>query len=427
MESYVCSIMVRSITTFAAFAAVVTTGVLLIALAGVLTGCGADLKSPEHYADPCGQNADCMDFCASEASRALSNCTEPYGCYNERAKLEASCASAWRAHEKEPATAGLGNRARWNSGMREWRTGIVKAWVKQDGTTLTVKVLPECVVGQDNVGPCAASGAAKDIPVVLIFNLPDGRSQPIQIGATNESGFLKVNLDTSFSPGVVVFPSTAHVGCWPFSSAMSTLLPGGAVGCNISNSSELPQVDMTPLASVRDERLWAQSTVDACRSPTTVDSCAGVKRYLATFKGVGNHSDDANDILKAATPTLTSMADEQRWSGVDIEPCRSYSGTDPEGINQSCTPVNDYLKAFPNGAHADVAREALAKGQRIHDQLVARVAAAERQEQAAELARQRAEAAKRRAQCPAVCRMQCSSRLHFDECFAGCLQLCQGQ
>jgi hypothetical protein len=423
MESYVRNSMVRPITMFAAFAAVVITCVLLIAFAGVISGCGADLKSPERYADPCGQNADCMDFCANEASSALSTCTEPYGCYNVRTKLEAgNCATAWRAHEKGSETTASG--ARRNLGMRERRTGDVKAWVKQDGTALLVKVSPECAVGKDNVGPCASSGAAKDIPVVLIFNLPDGRSQPIQIGATNESGLLKVDLDAVFSPGVVVFPPTASVGCGPFASSLPY---GGPVGCDISNFSELLQIDMTPLASIRDDRLWVQSNADACRTPTAADSCAGIRKYLAIFKGVGRHSDDAANIMKQAMPTLTSMADEKRWSGVDLEACRSYSGTDPEGVNQTCTPVNDYLKTFPNGAHADLARDALAKGQRIHDQLVARAAAAERQEQAAELARQRADAARRRAQCPAVCRMQCSSKLHFDECFAGCLQLCAGQ
>jgi hypothetical protein len=434
MESYVRSIMVRSITTFAAFAAVVMTGVLLIALAGVVTGCGAGLKSPEHYADPCGQNADCMDFCASEASSALSNCTEPYGCYNVRAKLEASdCATAWRARE------GTGNQATTHQGNQHAarvegrRTGKVKALVKQDGRALTVRFAPECLTFDSAAvaepRPCVRRGIARGYKVIMEVPGTNGQPVSLPIGLTNDVGLFKVDdLDTVIPSAAVVLPPTATIGCWfPEGTEMSLEFLGPTIGapCTVSNSSELHPIDLTTVTSVRDDRLWAQSNVGGCRSPTALDSCAGVQRYLATFKGVGNHSEDAAAILKQATPALMGLADEKRWSSIDLEACRSYSGADPEGVNQTCAPVSDYLKAFPNGAHADMARSALDQGKKIHDQLVVRTAAAERQEQAAEAVRQRAGEAKRRQQCMGACRIQCSGKLHFDECFAGCPALCQ--
>ena len=68
----------------------------------LMTAC-SDPKDPKYYDDPCGQNLDCMNFCATGADRALSNCTEPYGCQNARESFEASnCAGTWRTNQRRP-------------------------------------------------------------------------------------------------------------------------------------------------------------------------------------------------------------------------------------------------------------------------------------------------------------------------------------
>ncbi len=334
------------------------------------------------------------------------------------------------ADRQQDAMAAMESKARIR------RTGTMRGHFKQTDTILVVGMEPECQnLFSNKITVCKdpAFGVPVYIQVMAQNRLHPGHGAegalvPVQIGVTDERGLLRVDLDQVLAPNVAILPTTARLSCAPMGPGFVEYGANGAppnVCQKLSNEADLPAIDLRPVNSNRDDRAWAQSNSDACSTPTTVDSCARVQWYIATFKGAGNHSDEANTVMQQATPALTRLLDEKQWSSTDPTACASFSGNDPDGSNQVCQPVADYLKAYPNGAHADQARQALAQGKKIHDQLVARAAAAERQEQAAEASRQRAADAKRREQCMGVCRIQCSGKLHFDECFAGCPALCQ--
>lgn len=97
----------------------------------------------------------------------------------------------------------------------------------------------------------------------------------------------------------------------------------------------------------KDDEAWANAATAACADPRSALACVGVEDYLKSFPD-GAHATEARTMLDGAKERLR---DEKQWSHPEIETCRKNPTKD------NCLFVEVYLEKFPKGAHAEEATE----------------------------------------------------------------------
>lgn len=130
-----------------------------------------------------------------------------------------------------------------------------------------------------------------------------------------------------------------------------------------------------------DEALrWQDAKAESCRTPTSIDACNGVHRYLALYPH-GEHADEARQLVKNAKEPIRSLHDDIAWGLLNEDACAEPKEED------ACAPILAYLQRYPDGNHAKRARELVAVAEpAITKMRTAREAREERAARAAEAA-----------------------------------------
>lgn len=101
-----------------------------------------------------------------------------------------------------------------------------------------------------------------------------------------------------------------------------------------------------------EDDLWKAGDVEGCRNPLTPKACDGVKAYMEKYPA-GKHTADGRKAIQEGEVKLARVVEEDAWKigSVDqcLKPTKSYD----------CKGVEDYLKKYPAGAHADEGKKAL--------------------------------------------------------------------
>ncbi len=103
-----------------------------------------------------------------------------------------------------------------------------------------------------------------------------------------------------------------------------------------------------------EEEAWTKAAPIACASPTKLDSCAAVQRYLARYPN-GQHAAEARTTLEKGKPGLENLQkDEDYWTSKSgRQPCKDIRSV------SACEGVELYVTKYPAGLHADEARQLL--------------------------------------------------------------------
>jgi hypothetical protein len=161
------------------------------------------------------------------------------------------------------------------------------------------------------------------------------------LGVTDPKGKLKADLDDAIDGAFV-----------PTSGAQMRVSVNGAV---------LDSVSLAEVRSARDQRAWSSVELEKCQAAVDIASCESVKRYLSAYPD-GQHAGEARQLMAASQPKLTKLADDQRWTRVNVQACTRQKFDWANEIREACTPVSEYLAEYPDGEHAKAARAALQQG-----------------------------------------------------------------
>lgn len=159
---------------------------------------------------------------------------------------------------------------------------------------------------------------------------------------------------------------------------------------------------------------WSELVLAECTSPTQVNGCASVKRFLARYPS-GEHAAEAKAALETGSPLVPKLADETAWSEARVSDCKVPKSTD------GCDGVLAYLAAQPAGAHAEEARTMLDAAEPKLEQLRKN----QEREQEAELARfDEEEKRAKRAECAKACSETCFGLApsRYNACKSQCQQ-----
>jgi hypothetical protein len=157
---------------------------------------------------------------------------------------------------------------------------------------------------------------------------------------------------------------------------------------------------VTALAAAREA-----ASMEVCRAPVTSRDCDKLRELRDLLSWWGTDVNDVDLVLTQASPRLATLEDEEAFAEANVPRCAA-----PASEND-CDKAAVYVEKFPNGAHLEEVKRAIAKGSPTIKRLAARREAQERAEEARRLAEERAEAARQRAAAAAERRSRpyCSS------------------
>jgi hypothetical protein len=183
-----------------------------------------------------------------------------------------------------------------------------------------------------------------------------------------------------------------------------------------ANGTEIASVPIDALRAKHHNRAWVAVDAERCRAAETLDACDSAERYVKAYPQ-GEHADEVRQLLAEAKPKLTHIADDQHWASVDVKACTQNNAEFGYVILEACKPVSGYLEAFPDGVHAKAARAAVEQGQ-------ARAEVVERERKRQIAADERKEAEQERQRCIGMCKVVCSQLRYSSDpqgCFSGCV------
>ncbi len=100
----------------------------------------------------------------------------------------------------------------------------------------------------------------------------------------------------------------------------------------------------------RIDRDWYAIDVERCRVPRSLDACADVRGFLAKYPD-GAHAEEAKAALATAAVRMEVLEkDEGAWAAAEVENCKRHVGAN------ACARVEIYLAKYPAGLHANEAR-----------------------------------------------------------------------
>jgi len=119
-------------------------------------------------------------------------------------------------------------------------------------------------------------------------------------------------------------------------------------------------ISLAPLRLALEEAAWKGLYKEGCTNPQSLDACNAVEDFLRRYPD-GKHAQEARLLLGEAAPQLQRRRDAEAWKGVDPDACAKPK--ELSSVEQACASVRKYLDDFPNGEHAETARAALKKGE----------------------------------------------------------------
>ncbi|HSQ66849.1 MAG TPA: hypothetical protein VLM85_26700 [Polyangiaceae bacterium] len=103
----------------------------------------------------------------------------------------------------------------------------------------------------------------------------------------------------------------------------------------------------------RDDAEWFRIDTVKCKIPARPDACSPVRYYLSHFPN-GAHADEARELLSAAQPALEKLQkDDVAWQKASVSECRSKRNA------EACAGVEAYEMQFPTGMHGEEAHRLL--------------------------------------------------------------------
>ncbi len=201
---------------------------------------------------------------------------------------------------------------------------------------------------------------------------------------------------------------------------------------------EVGRVSTSAIMKAREERAWAKLPRDPCVTPTTPSSCGPVESFIATYPD-GVHFAEAKALVDAAKPTLDKLVEAQAYKDQadNLRDCQGKTnvphmpGPGPDAMESACNSLQGFLDTYPHGAHAAEVAEVQKTGRAwvatVRKRDAERVAAMQRNAEAAQKRAQAAERAEQQRLCHARCLVGCSSHVNDSMCLAGCIQLCDAQ
>jgi hypothetical protein len=101
-----------------------------------------------------------------------------------------------------------------------------------------------------------------------------------------------------------------------------------------------------------EDDLWKAGDVEGCKNPLTAKACDGVKAYMAKYPA-GKYTADGRKAIQESEVKLARVVEEDLWKVASLEQClkptKSYD----------CKGIEEYLKKYPAGAHAEEGKKAL--------------------------------------------------------------------
>ncbi len=165
---------------------------------------------------------------------------------------------------------------------------------------------------------------------------PEGRT--ISLGRTDPRGVVSANLDE-------VVPAA-----WAFSKDARLVVHLG--------DRPLGEVALDDLYVHREAAAWQLAESNACRTSLDVSACDAQAAYLRRFPD-GAHAAEARQWVDDAGGRRRVAADEAAWASLEPRACRTPAKNDPAVIEEACAPIEQYLAEYPDGLHAEAARDAL--------------------------------------------------------------------
>jgi|GEM_PF-4703842 len=99
-----------------------------------------------------------------------------------------------------------------------------------------------------------------------------------------------------------------------------------------------------------DDSDWYKLKPVSCKVPIKLDACDPIRAYLVRWPQ-GVHADEARNTLEAAEPALEKLQkDDNDWQAVRPDDCRRKKTAD------ACAGVEVYLHRYPAGLHTDEAK-----------------------------------------------------------------------
>jgi hypothetical protein len=114
-----------------------------------------------------------------------------------------------------------------------------------------------------------------------------------------------------------------------------------------------PATASAPTNNPRDDAEWFRIDTVKCKIPARPEACNSVRYYLAHFPN-GAHAEEARDLLSAAQPALEKLQkDDVAWQKASVSECRSKRNA------EACAGVEAYEMQFPTGMHGEEAHRLL--------------------------------------------------------------------
>jgi len=171
---------------------------------------------------------------------------------------------------------------------------------------------------------------------------PEGRI--ISLGRTDPRGLVSANLDE-------VVPAA-----WAFSKDARLTVHLG--------DRPLGEIALKELYAHREAAAWQLAESSACRTSLDVTACDAQADYVSRFPD-GAHAAEARQSIEDASARRRVAADDAAWAQLDTRACRTPAKQDPTIIEEACAPIERYLAEYPDGRHAETARDTLRPAQAI--------------------------------------------------------------
>lgn len=157
------------------------------------------------------------------------------------------------------------------------------------------------------------------------------------------------------------------------------------------DATELKKIDLGPVKAVHEASAWNLLDKEDCAAPKRAYACTPVEEFLKKFPA-GAHAAEARQLLDKARPTLKGIAERETWDEISRDACAKPTMDKLTEAEDACHALVTFADMYPESSHAAEARTTSAKGTPTVKRLRQQQEAAEkRREQQEVLAEKRRE------------------------------------
>jgi hypothetical protein len=111
-----------------------------------------------------------------------------------------------------------------------------------------------------------------------------------------------------------------------------------------------------------EDDLWKAANVEGCKKPASAKACDGVKDYIAKYPS-GKYTAEARQAIQDSEAEMARVKEEDAWKAAVVDQCKKPTKS------YDCKAVEEYLKAYPTGAHAAEAKDAMKGSEKTREAL----------------------------------------------------------